>query len=81
MGVSLKNNQPKIKDEGIPRYSNGARVLGDITLYAKLKRIEATPPSIPINIISNQWILPWTDEKSLVRSRIIIEDKYEKFNE
>jgi hypothetical protein len=34
IGVSLKNNHPKIKEEGIPRYSNGARVLGDITLYA-----------------------------------------------
>ena len=36
----------------MPRYSNGARVLGDITLYAQLKSIDAKPPKIPTSIKS-----------------------------
>ena len=27
-GASLKNNHPRIKDMGIPKYSNGAKIEG-----------------------------------------------------
>ena len=33
-GASLKNNQPRIKDDGIPKYSNEAILLAEINRYA-----------------------------------------------
>ena len=65
----------------MPRYSNGARVLGDITLYAQLKSIDAKPPKIPTSIKRSQSKLFSTPENSDVEKRITIEPKYEKFIE
>ena len=78
IGASAKNIQPKINDEGMPKYSNGANILGKTNLYAKIKNIDAQPPKIPVIINSIQCvkfiILSYSVEKRNITSEPKIEN-------
>ena len=53
-GVSLKKYQPSRKENGIPKYSNGDKLLGSVMRYAVINRNTAVPPAPPIAIKSSQ---------------------------
>ena len=74
----------------MPKYSNGANILGKTNLYAKIKNIDAQPPKIPVIINSIQCvkfiILSYSVEKrnitrSVDNSYKLSEWKYETLDE
>ena len=42
-GVSAENNQPRMKENGIPKYSKGDRLLGSVSLAETMKKTPAAP--------------------------------------
>ena len=54
-GASSKNNQPKMKENGMPKYSKGERLLGCVRRYAAIIVNTAVPPTDPRSISQPQW--------------------------